>query len=366
MSIVTMITVLGMTIQVITAKSVSTGMVEPRPALLDPLGRSVLLLGAAVSGALLLLSPLLAQFMKTAVLPVGVAALFVVPMCFVSMGIGRFQGRLSYLAMAFMSDGMALVKFGSAIALLALGLGVTSLMVGLVVATTVTAIAGVLTSRKVGTVTSGAFDKETGRIFLGNLLFWSMLSIDVPFARFAFPESEAGTYAAAAVVAKAVLWLPAVVTQITFPRLARAVNDRESTAPLMLKALGMITALGLASVLAIRLLGPQLFKLLFGPEFAGAGEFAWMLALAMVPFTVVNLLVHHHYSREGWRFVAMVAATFVFEMVGLLVFGTSPERFAAVLVVVGGAALVALIPRGGWELLARRRFVDLSDTTQDC
>jgi O-antigen/teichoic acid export membrane protein len=235
----------------------------------------------------------------------------------------------------------------------AVGLGVTAVIAGLVVSTSVVTFVGLHLSRAAGAITRTVFDRDSGRVFLGVTLFWILVSLDVFLARATFDEQTAGQYAAASLVGRAVLWVPAVITQITFPQVSQAVTNVESTRPLMLRAFRLGTALAVAGVVGIWLLGEPAFRILYGSDYPDAHLYAWKIALATVPFTVVNLLLHHGFARRHNRFVVVLAAAAVAQLVGLAVVADTPDGYAAVLGIVASVAAVALLPAGGWRYLGQ-------------
>jgi O-antigen/teichoic acid export membrane protein len=353
MQIIAIIGVSATSLQTVAARAVSADEVEHRVSYFDSLSRSAVVVGGGVSLVFLALTPLLSSFLKVGVLPLVMLAAFIVPSLLGAIAIGRLQGQMRFITMSLMSTVFAVTKLGVGVVSMAAGLGVTALIAGLVIASSACTAIAVHVARTAGAVTHRVIDSSTGRVFLGVTMFWLLVSIDVPFARSFFSESLAGQYAAADVIGRAVLWLPAVITQITFPQVSQAVSNVEKTERLMLRAFATSTALATAGVVGIYVFGEPVFRVLYGSEYPDAHRYAWKIALATVPYAIVNLLLHHHFARGHNRFVLVLVLAAVGEVLGLTLGPRSPDAFALTLGIVGSAAAIAMLPAGGWRFLSQ-------------
>lgn len=70
------------------------------------------------------------------------------------------------------------------------------------------------------------------------------------------------------------------VADVYYPKLTQAIQRREPVAGMLAKATASLALVGLAPFALVFAAGPWLFALVFGPAWAGAGEFARWLALA--------------------------------------------------------------------------------------
>lgn len=351
MTVIAIVGVSASSLQTVAAKAVSEGVADDRPAVIDGLSRSAILVGGGASLVFLALSPLLADFLKVGIWSVVMVAAFIIPALLGSIAIGRLQGQMRFIAMSVLSTGFAIAKLGVGVVTVAAGFGVTAIVAGLVVTNSVCTAIGLWISRHAGSIKSTVLDRTTGRVFLGTTLFWVLVSLDIPFARAYFTEGTAGQYAAADVIGRAVLWLPAVVTQITFPQVSQAVSNIESTEPLMLRAFATSTALASGGVVGIWLFGEPVFRILYGSDYPDAHHYAWKIALATVPYAVVNLLLHHNFARNHNRFVAVLVGAAIAQGL-MLQFGPhTPTAYASVLGIVATSTAIALLPAGGWRFM---------------
>jgi len=70
------------------------------------------------------------------------------------------------------------------------------------------------------------------------------------------------------------------VADVYYPRITRAIHDREPVAAMLLKATTALALVGLVPFTAVVVLGPWLFSLAFGEQWHVAGEYARWLAVA--------------------------------------------------------------------------------------
>jgi len=70
------------------------------------------------------------------------------------------------------------------------------------------------------------------------------------------------------------------VADVYYPRISRAIHDREPVAAMLLKATAALGLVGLVPFSLVAVFGPWLFALVFGDQWHVAGEYARWLALA--------------------------------------------------------------------------------------
>ena len=349
MSAITIITVSTSALQTTSARSVAAHENQPENRrFFDGLTRTAVM-GALAFGAVIgAASPILARFFNIGSLPLFLLGAYVLPAALDSIAAGRLQGSERFTALAAYSAGQAIAKLSVASLLIFAGFRVSGLVGGLVISSGAIALLGMFASRDVGSIETHALGPEVRRSFLAFLLFWIILSIDIAFARAFFAPRAAGVYAAAAVLGKAVLWLPTMVTQLLFPRLADRSARGQKTAALVGRA--MLLAVGLASlsVVGLYVLGRQIFDILYGDRYDGAGEIAWQIGVAMIPMSIVNLLLFHSLSRGQHRFLAWMGVAALAEVAALYLGPKTGLGYASIIGATGLGLLVLMLPRTAW------------------
>jgi O-antigen/teichoic acid export membrane protein len=345
MSAITIIAVSTSALQTAAAKAVAVGENEPaEPRYLDQLTRTAIVAGVVFAVATATAAPLLSDVFRIGVVPIFVLGAYAIPSSLDSIAAGRFQGARRFRSLATYSACQALAKLGLATVLVAVGLRVGGLIAGLAISSAVVSIAGLRRTRDVGAIRAHVLGADVRRGFLAFLMLWVMVSVDLLFARAKFGSHEAGVYAAAAVLGKAVLWLPAVVTQIVFPHLAEQSSKDEESGGVLTKAALLIAGISGAAVLGLFLLGGPVFTLLYGGRYDGADAIAWKIGLAMLPLAMVNLLLFHYIARGANRFLAWMGFGVFGETIAFAIAPASGTSYAVVMGAVGLSVLMLIGP----------------------
>jgi O-antigen/teichoic acid export membrane protein len=135
--------------------------------------------------------------------------------------------------------------------------------------------------------------RDAGRAALALTGFWTFLGIDTLMARHYLPRSQSGYYAAAATAARAVLFLPAAVALVAFPRFAEDNGRSPGARRALIEAVLVVGGMGAAAALVI-LAFPRLFiSTIFGGQYVGSAGIVGMLALSAAAMGLVSVLLHY-------------------------------------------------------------------------
>ena len=328
--------------QIQTAKVIATGKTGLPPKIVDGQFINVTRVGTFGFVVLLSLAPFASYFWDVGLLPIIFVCVYVVPAAWDSIAAGRFQGGKNFAGLAGYNLSQSAMKMLSLILVIVLGLGVTSIVGLLTISAAVVALLGLEKTKGLGTSNIRGFDSETRRIIGTNALFWMMLSMDVIIAHQAL-GSDAGNYAAASTISKALLWTPALVIQILFPHLSsRNLLDGGMFGLIKKGALttGLIAG---SSAVALSIIGPTMVQSLYGDSFDGAGHDLWKLCFALVPFSVAQFLMSVHFvNGHVYLFWVMLGATII-EGVALFMLGTDLSSFSIIIGVTGLALSSMLV-----------------------
>lgn len=354
MSVVTVITVATSALQTTAARAVAAEENEPGGPFIDGLTRSSFVIAAIMLVVTVIVSPMASRFFNIGTLPLILLGVYVAPSALDSIAVGRLQGLQRFRAMAFYSTAQASAKLALASILLAAGLRATGLVAGLILSSGLVAIIGTVASREAGSIGVHAFAPDVRRAFAAFTMLWFVLGADVLFARAFFVDTAAGLYGAAAVLGKAVLWIPAVVAQLLFPRLAKRSKHGESVAGLALRAVSVVAVVVFCSVTVLWAFGDTVFRVLYGERYVGAADTAWKIGLAVAPLALVNLLIVHFLARGQGHFLGWMVVVLVGEVAALYLGPKTDDFYATVLAASGVALLVLMVPSGAWRRETRR------------
>jgi O-antigen/teichoic acid export membrane protein len=129
-------------------------------------------------------------------------------------------------------------------------------------------------------------------ILIANLGFVLMTQLDMVLINWYFPPQEAGSYAAASVLGKAILYLPGGIVLALFPMVAKNHATNVGSFYLIRNAV-IITLLMCGSLaLAYWLLGDWLISLFYGNRYIDSGKILRLYGLVMLPMALVMVAEH--------------------------------------------------------------------------
>jgi O-antigen/teichoic acid export membrane protein len=353
----------GSALQVVVARETATGTFGGGARLASSAAawrRTLLVAFAAVTVASLLLRHEIAavlsveeEWAAAVTLPTGCLWLLL------SIERGVLQGVHAYREVGWSIVLEASGRLVSGLLLVAAGLGVTGAYLGTPVSMGVTAVAlVVLSRRRIGRpeaahaaarlrdTVSGAWPAVIG-LFLVAVL----QNVDVILVKRTIGGDEAGAYAAAAVAAKAVVWVAIGVGLYLLPEATRKAGHGEDPRPVLLRALLVVAAVAVP-MLAVYLVAPSLvLRLAFGDETVLAAGALFVLGVAMTLLAAAYLCVQYMLALREVRFLFALGVAAAAEIAVLSGSGLSSiVGFAAVVLALQALAALAVLALG----LARR------------
>ncbi len=217
---------------------------------------------------------------------------------------GALQGSLRFGALATTYQVETWVRLLGGLAAVAIGWGVN----GAVGAISLSFVATWLTARvAVGRLPEGpALTAEARRritAFAGAVVVTLIGEIvfshsDILVVKRFFPATEAGWYAALAIIGRVVFYAPWAIIATMFPIVAGRHDRGESHRHLLLGSVGLVLTMA-ATITTITALAPEfVMGLLFGDAYLDVAPLLWRYALATSFFTLGNVIVHYQLSID--------------------------------------------------------------------
>ena len=154
---------------------------------------------------------------------------------------------------------------------------------------------------------------------------------------------QAGSWAAAAVAAKAIMWIAVGLSLYIVPEVARRARLRERPAGVLTSALGLIAVVGIPMVLVYAVAGREILRIAFGHKFvSAAGALPW-LGLAMCCLACTYLAVQYHLALHRWRFIGVLVVAAVAQPAVLVAIGADLTPIALGLLGVNAALAVTMV-----------------------
>ena len=293
-----------------------------------------------------LFAPLLSVFLDVDIVSALLLAPFVVASVPTSVALGVLQGEHRFQALAALQLTTTVLRLALGITLVWAGLGV----IGAVLATALSAALTVplaFRSLRVGRRawraahrTLAAVRGDLGPALLGLTCFWLLAEADIALARHFLGGDESGYYSSAGLLARALLFLPAAIGVVAFPRFVAARgDDAERMRWLQASTIG-VGVLAMGGFVVFLVLREPLIVLAFGERFAAAADILPILAVAMAWMAVVNVLVYFHIAMASRAYLICLAGV-VAEAAAIGAFHDTAEQVAVATAIV--AAVVAFL-----------------------
>ncbi len=129
-------------------------------------------------------------------------------------------------------------------------------------------------------------------VLIANLSFVVMTQIDILLVNHYFDTHQAGIYAAAAILGKAVMYLPGAIVIAMFPMVVENESRSQSSSHLLLNAMALTAGLSGAGALFYFFFADEIMTLFYGQKYQGAAELLKYYGFAMLPMTLVMVAEH--------------------------------------------------------------------------
>jgi glycosyltransferase involved in cell wall biosynthesis/O-antigen/teichoic acid export membrane protein len=293
-----------------------------------------------------------------AIIPTGVLWMLL------SLQRGALQGLHAYKALGISLVAEAGLRIVFALVLVAAGGGVTGAFVGSPIAFAAVAIGlGFLLHVR---LTGGERDehvrplrsligREWGPV-LGLLFLGILQNVDVIMGKHQLGGDRAGSYAAAAVAAKAVLWVAIGIGLHLLPEATRRAAAGLDPRPVLLRALAVLAVVALPALALFAAVPHLLLKAAFGEKLTQASDALFILGVAMTLLAVAYLTVQYMLALGEARFLWVLGVVAIVEPFLLSTGNPSLFSFAAIVLglqVLAASGVLAL----GWRTRVRPHAV---------
>ncbi|MGH2822942.1 MAG: hypothetical protein ACRDLY_07990 [Thermoleophilaceae bacterium] len=253
---------------------------------------------------------------------------------------GALQGFEGYRIVGFSIVGEAGSRLALSLALVAIGLDVTGAFLGS--ALSLMAIAAILAvplhrrlppRRARHQASARLRDLLAGALapVLGLTLLFVLQEVHVIVVKHQATGDAAGSYAVAAVAAKAIIWVAIGLGLYLLPEAARRANSGVDARPIFARTLALIACAAVPMVLIFALGGEPLLRAVFGEDLTeAAGALPWLgLAMSLLACSYLSVQYLLALGRSG--FIWLLGCAAAVELALLAGIGADLERVALAL-----------------------------------
>lgn len=287
--------------------------------------RNLLLLSVPVMILGIFYSDLLAAYLKTEdIYPVWAFLGLLLLTSILVVNNAFFQGSQNFLWLTFTMLGGIALKIVFSVGFIYLGFQLIGALLGILVAGFLTNTIGAIGVNKImpGPIQVHSNNVEANQslgnvvpVLVANIGFVAMTQLDMLIVNWFFSSEQAGSYAAASIFGKAVLYLPGGLVLALFPLVAKKHIENAASFYLIRNAV-ITTAVMCGSVALIYwLLGDQIISLVYGDKYIDAGSYLRWYGFAILPMAFV-MVAEHYLIAKGrtlfcWLFMAILPFQFI-------------------------------------------------------
>jgi glycosyltransferase involved in cell wall biosynthesis/O-antigen/teichoic acid export membrane protein len=262
---------------------------------------------------------------------------------------GALQGIRRYGLVGSSIVGEAGMRLVLGLALVALGLDVTGAFLGTAASVLAMSLALAVPLRRllppraeagpepgIGSLLSVAWAPVAGLALIAVLQ-----NVDVIVVKHQASDAAAGSYAAAAVAAKAIIWIAIGLGMYLLPEAARRTREGLDARPILIRTLGLIAAVAVPMFVVYSLAAEPLLGAVFGEDLTAASEALPWLCLAMALLASAYLSVQYLLALHRSSFLWVLGVAAVLEP--LLLQGIGAQLTDVALVLFGLQLAVATV-----------------------
>lgn len=181
---------------------------------------------------------------------------------------------------------------------------------------------------------------------------------DVLIVKHFFDATDAGRYAALALIGRIVFFATWSIVTVLFPMVAQRHQRGEAHRHLLYVALGVVIAISLCIVAATLFVPELIVVVLFGSEYTSIAPLLGLYAIATALYALANVVISYRLSLDngGGSMLALFAG--VAQVGGLWIFHHDLREVVLVQIAIMACLLVALLVWDGW-LAVRQRLTAL-------
>ncbi|MCU1419770.1 MAG: hypothetical protein JWR57_939 [Mycetocola sp.] len=251
-----------------------------------------LALGGIFTVSILVVAPWLANSLETNLPALIITAATVIPYFLFSRAQGLLQGVGKSQSLIWWSTGAQIAQLALGIVALALGYGAIGILGALLATAVLGMIGSTLQAKPIAKpITGKPFSVNSTVVLLLTISFAWITNADVILVRAGAESQTAGAFAAAAVLIKTTLIIPATLSLYLLPRFVHRRDDASMTRMGVNVTLAITVATGVAMLAVVLVFGELIVSLVFGPGYQFSVDLLPWLAIIWIPWAMAQAIL---------------------------------------------------------------------------
>jgi O-antigen/teichoic acid export membrane protein len=307
-------------------------------------------LGLALTVFFTALSPLLQSFFHTqSFLPFIIFGTAIPFAMLQAVERGMQQGRTSFKVLAISYQVEMWTRLLISIGFVALGLSVNGAVMGISASFFFTwlvarsAVTGLASTENISKETRNKLLAFAAPVLISQLGQILINNSDVILVKRFFETTQAGQYAALALIGRIVFFATWSVVTTMFPIVAQKQKMGEPHAHLLWVSLGIVAGISIPIVLLTLFAPNWVVTVLFGEKYLGIAHLLWLYALATSLYAMANVVINYRLSLGMGRETGFAIVAGVAQVLGIIFFHQTLAQVVFVQVAVMGALFTSLL-----------------------
>lgn len=147
-----------------------------------------------------------------------------------------------------------------------------------------------------------------------------LTNVDVVLVKHFFKPVEAGYYSAAALIGKAVLFLPGAIAMVMFPKSSELYAQNRDSFPVLKKSLFYVCLIAGAAAIICLLFPSVIIWLFLGTKYTASAPLVGRFAIAMTLFGLTNILFLYGLSIHKFGFLYLLGIFTMAQIIAIILF----------------------------------------------
>jgi O-antigen/teichoic acid export membrane protein len=173
-------------------------------------------------------------------------------------------------------------------------------------------------------------------VLVANIAFAIMTQIDIVLVNYYFSPHDAGLYAAASVLGKAVMYLPGGLALAMFPMVAENHARNEESTHLLIQALLMAAFMCGCGAFFYYFFSDWIIRFFYGESYKGAGEVLRYYGFAILPMALIMVAEYFLIAKGRVIFAYLFLLFAPMQLLAVYYFHSTLLSIVAILAVTGG------------------------------
>lgn len=294
-------------------------------------------------------------------IPVWVSLLAAAAMLFGPVNIAFLQALQKFRFIAFATVGLHAFRILFCVAFVFAGLELLGALIGVLLAYVAIWLMTYIPLRPevTGPAAAPAADhyfsiRTAAPVLIANLTFAVITQVDLLLVKHYFDAEQAGIYAAAAILGKAVMYLPGAIIIAMFPMVAENESNSKSSAHLFVNAIVLAIGFSGLGALIYYFFCEEIIAWLYGQKYQGAAELLKYYGFAMLPMSIIMVTEHFLIAKGRVVFSYLMVIGVPFVLYAAHIYNENLINMVYILSAAGWGLVIAGFAVIGFQMFSAR------------